>query len=379
MARIVGHLPIEELEERYRAAEAVAEARHHQAIWPLAQGRTFLEVAEVLAFVPRRVTRLARRHDAFGPSALGDRRRRNGRAASLPTEDVPAALAERVEAPPEDGGVLERPQGRPPDGAAARPGEGAPAARPGGAGADRLVDPGAAAAACARGHARAARGHARAAGGLQGGLEAAVARARAAHPDRPVEVWAADGWTHCVRPASARSRSAAGSGRRSAGGRSPSATTATAGRTSSPSCGRPAARRSGSSRPACRSPSSRRCSPPSPGRPAPGASGTSSSCPTTPAGTGRRASPSPRGSASSSCRPTARSRSRPSTSGRWSTSQPQPAEHLWPLVDEPIVDRHFATLADLEAVVAERCRRLEAAAIKPHTDFHWWPRPTIPN
>ena len=57
----------------------------------------------------------------------------------------------------------------------------------------------------------------------------------------------------------------------------------------------------------------------------------------------------------------------------------QPAEHLWPLVDEPVVNRHFATLADLEAVVAERCRRLEAAAIRPHTDFHWWPRPATRN
>jgi transposase len=57
----------------------------------------------------------------------------------------------------------------------------------------------------------------------------------------------------------------------------------------------------------------------------------------------------------------------------------QPAEHLWPLVDEPVVNRHFATLADLEAVVAERCRRLDAAAIGPHTDFHWWPRPISPN
>jgi transposase len=57
----------------------------------------------------------------------------------------------------------------------------------------------------------------------------------------------------------------------------------------------------------------------------------------------------------------------------------QPAEHLWPLVDEPIVNRHFATLADLEAVVAERCRRLEAATLKPHTDFHWWPRPATQN
>src|SRR5215217_5333819 len=57
----------------------------------------------------------------------------------------------------------------------------------------------------------------------------------------------------------------------------------------------------------------------------------------------------------------------------------QPAEHLWPLVDEPIVNQHFATLADLEATIAERCRRLEAAAIKQHTDFHWWPKPIRPN
>jgi hypothetical protein len=45
----------------------------------------------------------------------------------------------------------------------------------------------------------------------------------------------------------------------------------------------------------------------------------------------------------------------------------QPAEHLWPLVDEPVANRHFATLADLEAVIAERCRRLDAETIKPHT------------
>lgn len=57
----------------------------------------------------------------------------------------------------------------------------------------------------------------------------------------------------------------------------------------------------------------------------------------------------------------------------------QPAERLWPLVDEPVVNRHFATLHDLDAVVAERCRRLDAAILQPHTDFHWWPRPSVPN
>ena len=110
MARIVEHLPIEELEARYRAARDVTEARHFQAIWLLAQGRTVLEVAEVLAFVPRWVERLAARPNASGPGALGDRRRRNGKVASLLTPGLLAALAERVRTPPEDGGPWSGPK-----------------------------------------------------------------------------------------------------------------------------------------------------------------------------------------------------------------------------------------------------------------------------
>ena len=110
MARIVGHLPVEELEARYRAARDVTEARHSQAIWLLAQGRTVLEVAEVLAFVPRWVEELAARHNASGPDALGDQRRRNGRAASLLTPALLAALAARVKRPPDDGGLWTGPK-----------------------------------------------------------------------------------------------------------------------------------------------------------------------------------------------------------------------------------------------------------------------------
>jgi hypothetical protein len=64
MARIVGRLPLEELEARYRAARDAAEARHFQAIWLLAQGRTFVEAAEVLAVVPRWAEELAARYNA---------------------------------------------------------------------------------------------------------------------------------------------------------------------------------------------------------------------------------------------------------------------------------------------------------------------------
>ena len=53
----------------------------------------------------------------------------------------------------------------------------------------------------------------------------------------------------------------------------------------------------------------------------------------------------------------------------------QPAERLWALIDEPIANRAFADLDALEAVLVERCRRLEAdrERLKAHTHFHWWP------
>src|ERR687894_685966 len=110
MARIVGRLPVAELEARYRAAREASEARHLQAIRLPARGRTLLGVAEVLAFAPRRVEELAARYDACGPAALGDRRRRNGRVASLLTSDPLAALAEWLQEPPEDGGLWSGPK-----------------------------------------------------------------------------------------------------------------------------------------------------------------------------------------------------------------------------------------------------------------------------
>lgn len=57
----------------------------------------------------------------------------------------------------------------------------------------------------------------------------------------------------------------------------------------------------------------------------------------------------------------------------------QPAERLWPILDEPIANKHFDTLEDLDAVLAERCRRLDNPTITAHTAFHWWPKPVRPN
>lgn len=62
------------------------------------------------------------------------------------------------------------------------------------------------------------------------------------------------------------------------------------------------------------------------------------------------------------------------------TPESQPAETLWTYVDEPIVNRHFASLAELDAAVAvavaERCVTLgnDRALIHGQAGFPWWPQ-----
>lgn len=59
----------------------------------------------------------------------------------------------------------------------------------------------------------------------------------------------------------------------------------------------------------------------------------------------------------------------------------QPAETLWTLVDEPIVNRHIPTLDELESVIRARCAALanRPAQIHAKTGFHWWPKIANPN
>lgn len=54
----------------------------------------------------------------------------------------------------------------------------------------------------------------------------------------------------------------------------------------------------------------------------------------------------------------------------------QPSERLWPLLDEPLVNRAFATLADVEPLLEKRCLWLADSpdVVRARTLFHWWPR-----
>lgn len=57
-----------------------------------------------------------------------------------------------------------------------------------------------------------------------------------------------------------------------------------------------------------------------------------------------------------------------------------PAERLWPLVDEVVVNQTFADLDALEAVLVPRCQALtrQRSRLKSLTRYHWWPRERRP-
>ena len=72
MAHIVEHLSLRQLGARYRASHDATEARHFQAIWLLAQGRTVLEVADPISRIS---------YEASSPDRSGRRAARSGRPA----------------------------------------------------------------------------------------------------------------------------------------------------------------------------------------------------------------------------------------------------------------------------------------------------------
>jgi hypothetical protein len=63
------------------------------------------------------------------------------------------------------------------------------------------------------------------------------------------------------------------------------------------------------------------------------------------------------------------------------TPELQPAETLRVHVDEPIANRHFDSLAGLDATVAAQCVALHADRdrIKGQSGFHWWPSRVVPS
>lgn len=51
----------------------------------------------------------------------------------------------------------------------------------------------------------------------------------------------------------------------------------------------------------------------------------------------------------------------------------QPAERLWQLVDEPLVNQYFETINEIEDILVERCCVVNALKdeVRKLTNYHW--------
>ncbi len=105
--KLEAHLSPEELEHRYRKAHDPVARSHYQILWLIGEGRTTSEVMEVTGYSRGWIQQLARRYNADGPEALGDRRHRNpgARDRALLTADQREELARVLRKPPPDGGM----------------------------------------------------------------------------------------------------------------------------------------------------------------------------------------------------------------------------------------------------------------------------------
>ncbi len=54
----------------------------------------------------------------------------------------------------------------------------------------------------------------------------------------------------------------------------------------------------------------------------------------------------------------------------------QPAERLWPILDEPLANKSFENLEQLEDVIYSRCRSIlfQPDLVKRLTNYHWFPQ-----
>jgi hypothetical protein len=102
---VADHLPVVELERRYRAARDPVERTHWQLVWLVASGRTRAQAAAVTGYCVDWARAIVARYNAGGPDTLGDRRHANPGGAPLlpPAEQAELRAALAGSAP--DGGV----------------------------------------------------------------------------------------------------------------------------------------------------------------------------------------------------------------------------------------------------------------------------------
>jgi transposase len=101
------HLEPEELEDRYREAKDPVLRSHYQILWLIGSGKRTTEVMEATGYSRGWIQHIARRYNAGGARALGDRRHLNPGATdrALLDPEQQEELREALREPPPDGGM----------------------------------------------------------------------------------------------------------------------------------------------------------------------------------------------------------------------------------------------------------------------------------
>lgn len=102
---IAPHLSVEELEQRYRKAKDPLLRSHYQIIWLLAQGRRTEEVAPITGYSRNWIYELVWGYNRIGPDTLGDGRHHNPGAKPLLDDVQQANLLQALRGTAPDGGL----------------------------------------------------------------------------------------------------------------------------------------------------------------------------------------------------------------------------------------------------------------------------------
>jgi transposase len=99
------HLSLTELEQRYRQSKDAVEKSHYQIIWLLASGKSSTEVSEVTGYSLSWMYELVSGYNHMGPDSLGDKRREHPGGKTLLDDVQQAQLWQVLQSPPPDGGL----------------------------------------------------------------------------------------------------------------------------------------------------------------------------------------------------------------------------------------------------------------------------------
>lgn len=102
---VTAHLPIVDLEHRYRACRDPVERSRWQMVWLVAAGHRVPEVATLMGYTANWVREIVRRYNAAGPAGIVDRRHANPGQPPLLTPALREALRATLVDPPADGGL----------------------------------------------------------------------------------------------------------------------------------------------------------------------------------------------------------------------------------------------------------------------------------